>query len=343
MKRLLTLLGALALLAPPLTAHAVGTAAGTSISNQATASYDVSGTSATSNSNTDTITVDELIDVTTVSQNASNVAVNSPSVDRVLTFEITNTGNGVEDFELTATNRTGDQFDASNLEIYIDSNGNGDFDSGTDTLFTGGSGGDTLNLDANDAPNDAQIVFVVADIPSSLNDGDLSDIQLEAVSLTARVNGLTSQGDVAAGQGDGGSDAVVNANAGRDSEEGTFVISTVSVNLTKSSGVDNSIQSDEPNDDPIPGATITYTITVEVTGSGTAGNLVVEDNIPANTTYVPGSMTVDTGGGAVAQVDSGGGDIGEFDGGNEKVVFDFGDVDGDPVKNYTLTFEVTID
>ncbi|HEY8121904.1 MAG TPA: hypothetical protein VII78_11350, partial [Myxococcota bacterium] len=42
---------------------------------------------------------------------------------------------------------------------------------------------------------------------------------------------------------------------------------------------------------PIPGATITYTLIVTATGVGFANTTVLTDAIPANTTYVAGSMT----------------------------------------------------
>ena len=40
----------------------------------------------------------------------------------------------------------------------------------------------------------------------------------------------------------------------------------------------------------MPGARINYSIVVSATGTGTATNAVFTDNIPANTTYVPGSL-----------------------------------------------------
>ncbi len=337
-----TWLMALLMLTVAVRVDAAGTAASTVILHKATASFVVSGVATITESNTDSIQVDELIDVTVVSQDAANVAADSPELDRVLTFEVTNTGNGVEEFELTVTNGAGDQFDVTGIEVYLDANGNAQFDIGTDTPFTPGTGGDTLVLDANAAIG-SQIVFVVADIPAEQMDGDRADVELDAISLTARVNGLNSVGDAAPGQGDGGSDAVVNASVGRDMDQGTYFVTMVLVTLSKSSGVDNAFQANEPNDAPIPGATITYTIGIVVSGSGTAANLVVEDSIPSSTTYVPGSMTVDSGSGPVSQADVGGSDEGELDAVNGRLLFDFGDVVGTPVKNFTVTFQATID
>src|SRR4029077_1623305 len=44
----------------------------------------------------------------------------------------------------------------------------------------------------------------------------------------------------------------------------------------------------------LPGARINYTIVVNATGSGTAGASVVSDDIPANTTYVPGTLRLNS-------------------------------------------------
>ena len=41
-------------------------------------------------------------------------------------------------------------------------------------------------------------------------------------------------------------------------------------------------------------ARINYTITVQATGSGSAANTVFSDNIPANTTYVPGTLRLNS-------------------------------------------------
>ena len=336
------LMMALLVLSVAVRVDAAGTPASTVISHKATATFEVSGVMTTTESNADIIQVDELIDVTVVSQDAANVAADSPELDRVLTFEVTNTGNGGEDFELTVINGAGDQFDVADIEVYLDANGNAQFDSGTDTAFTPGSGGDTLALDANAAIS-SQIVFVVADIPAERVDGDFAVVELHAISLTARVNGLDGVGDAAAGQGDGGSDAVVNASVGRDLDQGTYLVSMVLVTLTKSSDIDNAFQANEPNDAPIPGATITYIIGITVSGSGTAADLVVEDSIPTSTTYVPGSMLVDSGSGPVSQVDVGGSDEGELDAVNGRLLFDFGDVIGTPVKKFAVSFQATID
>jgi uncharacterized repeat protein (TIGR01451 family) len=337
MKRFFTLIGALAMLAPP--AVLAATAAGTSISNQATATFDVGGSlGLTEDSNTDVVTVDELIDVSVVWQDGGNVPVSVSEADSVLEFLVTNEGNGTEDYRLTITNQGGDDFETTNLEIWLDSDGSGDFNSGLDTLVSpsgSGTGSNTadVNFDANGATA-AQTVFIVGDIPGTPVDAETSRIQLQAQSVTAITFGLTSAGDSEPGAGDGGVDAIVGTTVGIDSADGIFVVVSVDVALTKSSVVDDGFGGSLV----IPGSTITYTIVVDVTGTGSVDNLVIDDDIPTDTTYVGSSMTFDT----VAQIDSGGGDEGELSGGTKgTVVFTIGTVSA--VGQHTLTFDVTVD
>jgi len=89
----------------------------------------------------------------------------------------------------------------------------------------------------------------------------------------------------------------------------------------------------------LPGATITYTITVEVTSSGTATASVLQDLIPTFSTYLPNSITLN----AAAVSDATDADAGEFDtSGAPTVVVRLGDLtQADGLQ--TVIFEVTID
>src|SRR3546814_8076955 len=57
---------------------------------------------------------------------------------------------------------------------------------------------------------------------------------------------------------------------------------------SKSAVVTNSLNTA----DPIPGATITYTIVATVAGSGSVSGLAISDDIPADTSYAQGSITL---------------------------------------------------
>lgn len=69
----------------------------------------------------------------------------------------------------------------------------------------------------------------------------------------------------------------------------TFCLPTTTLSVTKiSSVVSDGISATNPK--AVPGATMQYCILVTNTGTGTAENVVASDNIPANMTYVTGSM-----------------------------------------------------
>ncbi|MFN3586942.1 MAG: hypothetical protein ACK4UT_05505, partial [Moraxellaceae bacterium] len=126
-------------------AFAAGTTAGTNITNTATVTYeDPNGDPQSENSNTSTFQVDELLNVTVSNNNPGNVTVLTPDNNVVLSFTVTNTGNGNETYALSAASAlSGDQFDPTNVRIYID-NGDGVFDPLVDTLLIPGSNDPTL-------------------------------------------------------------------------------------------------------------------------------------------------------------------------------------------------------
>ena len=300
---------------------AVGTTAGTDITNAATADYFVGATPLTATSNTTTTTVDELLNVIVIGQDAGNqVTVGPGDTSQVLTFQITNTGNGTDSYSLTVTNQVGNDFDATPIAIYLD-DGDGIFNA-TDTLLDG-SNDPVMNTD------DVITVFVVADIPLGPLDGDIADIDLTVDSNTA----TGAPGTGISGAGDAGTDAVVGASGGTDTATESYVISNVIVSLLKSA----SIVDPFGGTDPVTGATITYSIDVTVTGGGTASAVVISDPIPLDTTYVSSSMALDAGPltDAVDALD--GADFGVT--APNTITIDMGDL---TAGTQTITFDVTI-
>ncbi len=309
-------------------AQAVGVPAGTPISNTATASYDVGVTTLSATSGPVSFNVDEIIDVEVLQQN-SPVNVDPSDTNRVLTFLVTNIGNGSEVFDLTVDSAFGGDFNPAFVSVYFDTNGSLVYDAG-DTV----SSGSTPVLDANGA--DSVRVFVLHDIPdaATVSDGDVADIELLAESQTLTGPPGTSLG----GAGDSGTTAVVGAYGGDDNDQGQYLVASVDVDLAKSYAV---VSDPFGGTLAVPGATIRYTITVTVTGGGTADNLVVTDPIPTNTAYVGGTLTL--GGGPLS--DTPGNDAGQYDGlvgPNGEVSVDLGSVaGGSPVQ--TITFDALID
>ena len=261
------------------TAHAAGVSAGTLIENTATASYNTGAATVSVTSNTVTVKVDELLDVAVANLSGSPIATGPSTV--AVPFSVTNTGNGPEAFKLTANPTVaGNQFDATVQSIVIDSNNNGTYDAGVDTVL--GSSDPTPVIAADGKLK----VFVLITMPAGASDAQTSQLQLTAEAVT----GTGAPGTAFAGKGEGGGDAVAGASGADDSALAGLVASTVTLTLTKSAKIVDPFGGSQP----VPGAVVTYSIVAAATGSGTATNLHVTDGIPAGTAYKPGTLTLDT-------------------------------------------------
>jgi len=278
---------ALALALLPQAAQAAGTPPGTVIANQSTVSYSVGTVNFTTQSNLITITVVERLEVTVVSQDAGPITVSPGAQDQALTFVVTNTGNGTEAFSLVANaNLAGDDFDPTLQGIYLD-DGDGVWEGiDQEILYIPGVNDPVLAAGAG------ATVYVVSDIGTDVTDGQTGNISVQARATT--VTGTATPGTLYPGGGDGGVDAVVgfpsgtgNTVGGSGTVVGTYVASNVSISAVKSV-----IAVVDPwgGANPVPGAAVTYQITVTVSGSGTAANVTLSDPIPANTTYQTSSL-----------------------------------------------------
>jgi len=303
-------------------AHAAGTVAGTDIQNTAQASYTApDGSIVQIPSNTVTITVDELLDVNVTSNDPADISTSPGATDQVLTFQITNTGNGQEAFRLTADTAVGgDDFDPTLQQIVLDSNGNGVYDPGVDTVYVAGTNDPDLAPDANIT------VFVITTIPAAQTDGERAEVSLIAEANT----GTGTPGTSFDGQGQGGGDAVVGSTGADDDDSGFFAVQEALVTLVKTATISDPFGGDRA----VPGSVITYNLVATISGSGTLNNVIISDPIPASTTYVPASITLDT----VSLTDAADADQGAFDGSEISV-----NADNVPAgETRTVTFEVTI-
>jgi uncharacterized repeat protein (TIGR01451 family) len=261
-------------------ASAAGTAAGTTISNTATATYNDAGNNPqTVNSNQVNLRVDELLNVTVTRVGSGDVPTTPGSTNQVQVFTVTNTGNGSEAFTLSAqTALGGDQFDPTTAQIYFDTNNNGLYDAGVDTLYTAGSNDRTLT------PDETVQVLVLATIPAGTNNNDRGQLNLTAAANT----GTGSPGTTFAGAGQGGGDAVVGSSGADDVASGFYIVQNATVSFIKSQSVADPFGGVKV----VPGSVITYTLVATVSGSGSLSNLLVSDGIPLNTTYEAGTITL---------------------------------------------------
>jgi len=307
-------------------AGAVGTAVGTVIENTANITYELAGTPLALQSNTITIFVAERINVTTTLQSPQTL-VSAGDTAQALLFTVTNTGNGNETFQLAIDSViAADDFDPLPAvpAIYFDTDGSGDFNLG-DQPYTPGVNDPIL------AADESVSVFIVNDIPGTVVNGEIGLSQLTATSTT----GSGPAGTVFPNQGDGGVNAVTGTTGGSAAALGEYLVSDVLINVVKT----QLVLDPSGGVEPVPGATLTYTISVEVVSAGVATASALRDAIPIFTTFVPASITLN-GGALTDAVDV---DAGELDiSGPATVVVRLGDLtQADGVQ--TIVFQVSID
>jgi len=301
-------------------AQAAGTPAGTVISNRVTVDFSYGGIAGVAASNTATVTVAEVINVSLTWQDAAAVAVNSPDTSRALTLLLTNTGNGSEPFSLTRNNSiSGDQFDPANAAIgaiFLENGAEAGFQASganADTLYIPGNNDPLLAADAS------RTVYLVSDIPTNLAQGNTAQASLNAVALTSGAAGA-APGTRLSGLGAGGVDALVGASRATATATGSYVISGLSVAVFKRVSAIQAPYGDDPNR-IMPGTVLTYIATVRVSGAGTATNLAFNDPLPAETDFVPGSILVN----GTARTDAADADNTDFNVGSKTINVRFGD------------------
>jgi uncharacterized repeat protein (TIGR01451 family) len=278
-------------------AQAAGTAAGSTITNTATATYnDTGGNPQSVASNTVNLRVDELLDVTVASADPGDVQTTPGSTNQVLSFTVTNTGNGSEAFRLTANGAIGgDQYDPTVTSIVLDTNNNGVYDPGVDTVYAPGSNDPVL------APDASVRVFVLSTTPPGSADGNRGIATLTAAATT----GTGAPGTSFPGQGQGGGDAVVGATGADGIDDGTYIVQNATIAFVKSQSVVDPFGGTKV----VPGSVVTYTLVATISGTGSLSNVVIGDDIPVNTTYQNGTITLQT----VGQSDTNDADAGRFE------------------------------
>ena len=315
---LLTIAAVTHFLAAPAAAR--GISAGSLVENTATATFQQGATTTTVTSNTVVVRIDELLDVTVASLDGGNVPITASGA--VLRFQVENTGNGPEAFNLLIDAAiAGDDFDPNVVAIVWDSNGNGIYEPGTDLLIAPGGATPVMAADA------LGTVFVVLEWPTPPADGDLAQVRLTATAAT----GSGPTGTVFAGEGEAGGDAVVGAQNATGNALGTVFSQTASVTLSKSATIADPFGGTEA----VPGAVVTYQLTAAINGSASVSDLVVSDAIPAGTSYITASLQLD----GAPLTDAGGDDAGTASAAG--IAVDLGTVNAGT--SHIVTFQVEID
>jgi hypothetical protein len=336
-------------------ALAAGTASGTDIANTVFVDYNVGTVAQTQRQATDTFKVDRKATVLVTETGSVTTNVSANQTAAVTTFTVTNQSNATIDIGLAAGQFSGgsaphggtDAFDLTGLSMFVDTNSNGTYDSGTDTAVT------FLDELAADA---SRTIFLVGNIPGTATNGQIAAVHLTGtaresgatgtqgavLTATAGANGATTVETVLQDTGTGiNSDA---ANDGRSTDDDDYTVAAANLTVTKSSRVIedpvNTIASgNSANAKAIPGATIEYCIVVSnAAGAATASSVAISDNISSLPITYSSGFGVFVGGTVSGGVCSGGTNTGTFTSGT--VAGNLGTVTAGQTK--TLYFRATI-
>lgn len=207
-------------------AFAAGTEAGTAIQNTATVSFTRNG-SADSEQASVSFKVDEIINVNVTAANASTNITNGDQ-NAAITYTVTNTGNGPEDFKLfESIGSTNDlPLAAADLSVYYiktaDSDGSFGPNNINETLYTSGT-------DITILSDESYTVYIVTNVPNGATLNSLTDLDLTVVSQT-EANGVkageSAFGTVIPGAGADSTNAIVAVNQGRDDATSELKVTT---------------------------------------------------------------------------------------------------------------------
>ena len=276
----LMLAGGLAALQAP----AVFAAAGDTISNTVTLSFDVGGTPQTDiTSAPATFIEDRVINFTVTEDGIMGTTSVAPSATAGVTYRVTNNSNAPLDFLLTALQGGADNFDTNTPVTFYLENGNTlGYQAGEDTTVV-------TYLDEVAANGGFVIVHVVASMPDDtvVNNGDVADITLVAQAAEGGATGTTGNSitaddsgtadnpnamDDVFNDGAGTLDSAGNADVARNgqhSADDSFTIAAAVLTVTKTSAALWDPVNGSTNPKSIPGGYVTYTVTIA--NAGTAG------------------------------------------------------------------------
>jgi len=291
-------------------AFAVGTDAGTAISNTATVSFTRGGTPDSEQASV-SFNVDEIINVNVTAANASNNITNGDD-NVAIAYTVTNTGNGTELFKLLDSINSANNglpLSSGDLTVYFDTSPTPDgFDPNSinEQLYTG--------TDISIANDGFITVYIVTDVPNGAALNTKSELLLTAVSQTEAGGikaGESSFGTVIPTAGEGTTNAIVAAEQGRNNASSELTVTTFDpskslvVNINKtilgSTALISNAGTNVITDQKIPGSVVTYFIKVAVENDG-ATALSISDIIPTDMTYIANSMRVQDAAGSTINI-----------------------------------------
>lgn len=300
----------------PFSALAAGTTSGTSISNKATINYTISTIPQTliessptgnsipgiNNGSATAFVVDDKVNVVIASGDATFVTTTPGSSAIALKFTVENTGNTTHDFALNNIIGLGNDFIATSIKYYADTDGLGTYNTG-DLEIT------KLDNLAVDTPT---VVFLVAEVPLTAINGNEASYALKAIAtdesdipLIATSGVDTASVDIVLADidSDGAAtdDTATNGiyvmwaggSSGLSDQALGYKVSSTVLTVSKTSAVYSDPINNTTNPKAIPGAIVTYTITI--TNAAAAGvsatDVSISDSLNAEISAIPSRLS----------------------------------------------------
>lgn len=253
-------------------------------------------------SNTTENRVDEILDVVVVvvvvAEQAEPVTIDSPMTGAILSFLITNIGNGDEDYGLRLQSNINEGgFDPASTSLYLEQNGVPELQVG--------AGGDLPCIEGSTLPvtaNAQRSIYVVAEIPAGITSNALSQLRLRAVSATLFAQtglhdpglpGFPLPGTAFPLLGDTGSTAVVGLSHNPAEPVFTtlsgFRIDAPVVCIDRSA---IAVRALDGSDAVRPGSTVDYQLQVVLPGSGAVERATLTDLLPPELAFIAGSHVI---------------------------------------------------
>jgi len=301
-----------------------GTQMGTLISNHADIKYTTGSQELNASSNIDKFVIDRIVDLDISWQDVSPVIVGSGDRDVALSFLLTNLGNGNDIFTLAYEHNSSTSFDPApiHVRIYLDSDRSGLFDSTRDLLLVDDT---NISNDINISADANVTLFLLSDIVDD-NESNYTADELSYDGIRAKsVSHPTKLPDSAELV-----DAVVRV--GESVAMGIYKTRDYWFRSTKSV----LIVSDD--NQTHTGSILHYTVLLKLVGETkdkSVDSVVVSDQIPEGSSYLPDSLHLD----GKLLTDIVDGDEGDTNSTHIRVIV--GVVAGDD--NHTVEFEVMVD
>lgn len=281
---------ALGSIAVSQTALATGTPSTTTISNSATVNYTVASVAQTPvTSAAATFVVDNRVNLAITRFGPATTPVAAGQTAQTVAFRLDNLGNSDQGYNFgVVDNASGDTMDMNGEIVRVSATA---CTNGSTTPPVYNATNDTLPYVNTMAQDTCRWVFIVADTPTGVANGLLANMTITATTAIANVSGVPSvQLQVGFGSADDKDTVQVvfadTGNNGLEADTGTYVVSTATLAVVKSSSVISDLINGTSFPKAIPGATMEYAITLTNTGGANAGISSITDTYPPSLNFV---------------------------------------------------------